>query len=142
MDHSLVFGIHEEKPRRTVVQVEDGFLGRKPPVDRQDNSAECSSRPVEQEVLEAVLAQHPDPITFVNPRLLKPCGQPVHLLFHLGKSQAALIVDLQPGRPVVETDRVAVDQIVERKVVQSHRFTTLASAGDSEKKHPSRPTAE
>ena len=42
-----------------------------------------------------------------------------------------LIVHFQPSRPVPETNRVAVDQIVERKVIQSHGFTTLAGSGIS-----------
>ena len=140
-DHGLIFGVREQKLRRAVIQVENHLLGRKPPIDGQDDRADGGGGPVEQKIVQAVFAQNADPLAFLHAPLLQPRRQPVHLLLDVSEAERALILGIEPGRAVAVTDRVAVDQVVKREVVKCHGCTTLNPQQGAARKHLSSPTA-
>ena len=141
VDHGLVFRVNEQGLRAAVIQVENDFLGRKPPIDGQDDGADGGGGPVEQKIVQAVFAQNTDPLALLHPLLPQPRRQPVHLLLDVSEAERALILDIEPGRAVAVTDRVAVDQVVKRVVVKCHGCTTLHPRQGAARKHLPPPTA-
>ena len=125
-DQLLKFRADKYNNRRSIIKVETDFIGGKPPVDRQNDGAYCGGGTVEEKIVEAVFSQNPDAISLFDGHLLQPEGQVIDPFFNLVKCQGAAVVRLEPCRSVFETECIAIDEIVKRKIIESHgQFTSI-----------------
>jgi len=95
-----------------------------PPIDGQHDGPERAGRPVKAEKFQAILSECPDAIAFFNARSLQAAGQSIHFIFVIGKGQRSLVINLKPCRLVSKTNRVALNEIIKTKVVESHNKIT------------------
>jgi hypothetical protein len=120
LDELLVFLIGEYDFRRAIIQIKLDLIGGKPPIYRKHDCADRCRCAVEQKIFQAVFAQDPDPIPFLDARMEQAACQSIDLFFILSEGQSPSVVNLQPCAAVLETTGIAVNKLVQRKIVQSH----------------------
>ena len=103
-----------------IVEIVGGLVRGKSPVDRNHDGAQGRGSPEENEVVEAVFADHADAVTFFDTGLSKRCGHAVDRLFDLRKGCTALRFRVQPGRLVAIQACILIDNIVNGEVVHLH----------------------
>ena len=118
----LKFGIHKQQLRLAVIEVKEHLLGRQPPVDRQHNCTEGGRSTVKHEVFQAVFADDADARALGNAGALQARRQPVDPVLELRKSYHPTVINLKPGRLLLETCGIPADQVIEGKIVQAHRM--------------------
>src|SRR5664279_5039378 len=122
----MEFGISENYPGATVVQVEYDLIGSKSPVDRQYDSSDSSCSTIQDKVFQAVLAKDPNAVILPYAAFLKTACKAVNLLLILGKRQFSIVIRFKPGQSVLMANCVPTNQIVKCHIIKSHVLPRLS----------------